>query len=255
MSSTYDNGGQYTRHSILRYEKIFGHGFISTGGLELTRYFCDKIDLPRGYRVLDIGSGLGGAAFHMAEKDGASVYGVDLAPEMMAIAQERAADKPYDVEFHLGDIRTMTFPADRFDLVWSRDTLLHIPEKRALFTQLKDWLSDGGTVMFTDYARKAGTLSPEFQAYVDKSGYDLHDLETYAGFLKDAGFPHVQTEDWSEIFVDTLRKEATRLRDNHHEFLGDFSEEDLNYLLQRWEQKIDYCTSGNMRVGLWIARK
>ena len=28
----YDNNGQYTRAGILRYEKIFGHGYVSTGG-------------------------------------------------------------------------------------------------------------------------------------------------------------------------------------------------------------------------------
>ena len=32
----YDNNGQYTRTGILRYERIFGDGYVSTGGPETT---------------------------------------------------------------------------------------------------------------------------------------------------------------------------------------------------------------------------
>ena len=36
--------GQYSRTSILRYEKIFGEGYISTGGHETTEFLCSKIE-------------------------------------------------------------------------------------------------------------------------------------------------------------------------------------------------------------------
>ncbi len=86
-SGTYDNNGQYTRKGILRYEKIFGDGYISTGGPETTEYLCAKLGpaLRTGAKVLDVGSGIGGAAFHLAKQFGAIVTGIDLAPEMVAI--------------------------------------------------------------------------------------------------------------------------------------------------------------------------
>ena len=43
----------------------------------------------RGVRVLDVGSGIGGPAAHLASKYGAKVIGIDLAPEMVAIAHGR----------------------------------------------------------------------------------------------------------------------------------------------------------------------
>ena len=45
---------------------------------------------PPGVRVLDVGSGIGGAAFHLAKKYGAKVTGIDLAEEMVAVAHEQA---------------------------------------------------------------------------------------------------------------------------------------------------------------------
>jgi phosphoethanolamine N-methyltransferase len=58
---------QYSRSSILRYEKIFGHGFVSTGGPETTEKFLKTLDLQPGQRVLDIGCGIGGGDFLMSE--------------------------------------------------------------------------------------------------------------------------------------------------------------------------------------------
>src|SRR6185503_6655189 len=92
-SRPYDNNGQYTRKGILRYEKIFGDGYVSTGGPETTQYLCSKLEgvLRPGVKVLDVGSGIGGAMFHLEREYGAVVTGIDLSPEMVAIARERAA--------------------------------------------------------------------------------------------------------------------------------------------------------------------
>ena len=90
----YDNNGQYTRTGILRYEMIFGSGYISTGGHDTTDYLVAKLGSilkKPGLRVLDVGSGIGGAAFYLAKTYAAHVTGIDLAPEMINIALERAA--------------------------------------------------------------------------------------------------------------------------------------------------------------------
>ena len=91
--SKFDNNGQYSRTSILRYEKIFGEDYISTGGHATTEDLCARLgsSLRPGVRVLDVGSGIGGAAFHLARAYGAKVTGIDLAEEMVAIAEEKTA--------------------------------------------------------------------------------------------------------------------------------------------------------------------
>lgn len=39
---------QYSRNGILRYERIFGEGFVSTGGLDTTQEFISQLDLKPG---------------------------------------------------------------------------------------------------------------------------------------------------------------------------------------------------------------
>ena len=58
---------QYTVNGVLRYEKIFGENFVSTGGKDTTVEFVDQLGLKPGQKVLYVGSGLGGSAFYMAE--------------------------------------------------------------------------------------------------------------------------------------------------------------------------------------------
>jgi len=198
---TYDNNGQYSRTGILRYEKIFGAGYVSTGGPETTEYLCAKLGeaLRPGVRVLDVGSGIGGAAFHLARKYGALVTGIDLAPEMVEIARERAReeDGPGGVTFLLGDI--LTTPLGLFDVIWSRDALMHVPDKPRLFSRLHDLLEPGGRLVITDYARGTSEGSPEFRAYVEKTGYHLTDPESYGELLRQAGFVHVVVEDATDL--------------------------------------------------------
>ena len=88
----FDNQGQYSRTSILRYEKIFGEHYISTGGAETTE------DLCRGWAARSVpASGSSTSAAASAERRstwprryGAKVTGIDLAEEMVAIALDRA---------------------------------------------------------------------------------------------------------------------------------------------------------------------
>jgi len=82
---------QYTRRGILRYERIFGKTFVSTGGAETTEAFCQKLDLQPGQKVLDVGCGTGGSAFYMARNYGVEVRGVDLSTNMISLALETSS--------------------------------------------------------------------------------------------------------------------------------------------------------------------
>ncbi len=232
-SRGFDNNGQYSRKSILRYEKIFGDGYISTGGHDTTLYLTSKIPfaLRAGARILDVGSGIGGAAFFLAKQYGADVTGIDLAPEMDDIAQERAksAEAGQAVRFILGDVLEEKFPQP-FDVIWSRDALMHVHDKPTLFQRLYDLLDENGTLVVTDYARGEGERSPEFEDYIAKTGYHVVSPRQYGQLLQDAGFVDVQVEDATERFIGILESEMSRLDTDRNSFLGSFSEQDLKYL-------------------------
>jgi phosphoethanolamine N-methyltransferase len=254
----FDNQGQYSRTSILRYEMIFGAGYISTGGARTTDDLCARLgsSLRPGARVLDVGSGIGGAAFHLAKKYGAKVIGIDLAEEMVAVAHERAGQLGMkdSVQFVLGDVLLEKF-AEPFDIIWSRDAFMHIPDKARLFSRLYSLSARGGRLVITDYARGKTPGSPEFEKYIETTGYNVVEPEEYGRLLEAAGFTDVVVDDATARFVEILKSETGQLVEHPTAFLASFSEADLKYLVDRWEMKVGFCKNGDMKWGNYLATK
>jgi len=72
--------------------------------------------VPRGIRVLDLPVGTG-RVFPFYKQLGARVTGVDISPDMLATAEEYAAELQFDVDLRDGDIRAIPFGDGTFDLV------------------------------------------------------------------------------------------------------------------------------------------
>lgn len=246
---------QYKSSGILRYERVFGPGFVSTGGIDTTREFVGKLDLRPGQKVLDVGCGIGGGDFYMAEKYDAHVVGIDLSINMVSLALERAIGLRCSVEFEVADCTKKTYPDGSFDVIYSRDTILHIQDKPALFKSFYKWLKPGGTVLISDYCKRAGPPSDDFVKYIKQRGYDLHDVEAYGQMLKDAGFDEVIAEDRTHQFINVLQKELELVEKDREAFISDFSEEDYNDIVGGWKAKLLRSSSGEQRWGLFIAKK
>lgn len=246
---------QYKSTGILRYERIFGHGFVSTGGIDTTKEFVAMLDLKPGQKVLDVGCGIGGGDFYMAENFDVDVVGIDLSVNMISFALERAIGLKCSVEFEVADCTTKYYPDNSFDVIYSRDTILHIQDKPALFRTFYKWLKPGGKVLISDYCRKSGKSSEDFAEYIKQRGYDLHDVETYGKMLTDAGFGKVTAEDRTEQFKEVLTRELERVEKEKEEFIQDFTEGDYNDIVGGWKAKLVRVGSGEQRWGLFYAEK
>ncbi|RVX18091.1 Phosphoethanolamine N-methyltransferase [Vitis vinifera] len=246
---------QYKCNGILRYERVFGEGFVSTGGIETTKEFVGKLDLKPGQKVLDVGCGIGGGDFYMAENFDVEVVGIDLSINMVSFALERAIGLKCSVEFEVADCTKKSYPDNTFDVIYSRDTILHIQDKPALFKSFFKWLKPGGKVLISDYCKRAGPPSSEFSEYIKQRGYDLHDVEAYGEMLRDAGFIEVIAEDRTDQFLQVLQRELNAVETNKNEFVQDFSEDDYNEIVDGWKAKLMRSSSGEQRWGLFIAKK
>ena len=247
---------QYSTTGILRYEWIFGYGFLGYGEPEVTRELIKRMDWPKGLKVLDVGCGLGGAAFLMAREHQARVTGVDLTEEIVDLARKRQQEQGITgVDFIQGDIHALDFAPESFDVIWSRETLLHVPEKEKLFNKFHYWLAPGGHLSITDYARRQGRGSRLFEEYVEESGYPLPELSQYENIVSGAGFSEVDVEDKTELLSRLLEDQLHNLEKNRQEFCQRFSTEDFEYLQSRWQLKLDCCRNGDMKWAWVLARK
>jgi SAM-dependent methyltransferase len=109
--------------------------------------------LNEGERVLDLGCGAGTdslVAAQMVGPDGA-VTGVDMTPEMLAKARAAAAELgASNIEFVEGEAESLPFQDRSFDVVISNGVIDLIPEKDAVFAELRRVLRPGGPLQIAD---------------------------------------------------------------------------------------------------------
>jgi phosphoethanolamine N-methyltransferase len=235
---------QYAKENTRRYEAVFGRDFLSPGGLQTANSFCAAMGLRLCQRVLDIGSGLGGVAFHIAQTYGAHVLGIELEPGLVASSKERATAREItNAEFICGDVLNSPEGNASFDWIHSRDAFLHIADKPRLFQRAFNLLKPGGQLFFTDYGRGNEEPSEEFAAYTDAAGYHLHTAEDYTDLIAQAGFIDVRVDDRAQDLLIILQRDLERIADP----LTPLSDDDRTYLTERWRLKQRACESGDMR--------
>lgn len=180
-----------------------------TGGRESTRGLARLAGLRPGMRVLDVGSGIGGPARTLAAEFGAEVVGLDLTEEFCRAATTLTelvglADR---VTFRHGDALTMPFEDGRFDVVWSQNSIMNIPDQSRLFAEVHRVLVPGGTLALEAVfaGPVEGVIFPTFWA----SAPELNFLMTPAAaraLLGTAGFREVRWEDSTADTLDHARR-------------------------------------------------
>jgi ubiquinone/menaquinone biosynthesis C-methylase UbiE len=94
--------------------------------------------------LLDLGTAMGTAALALAEHV-KKIYGIDLNPEYLAIAEEKAAQKGLDnIEFALGNAESLEFPDAFFDVVTCRLALHHFSDPVKALSEMNRVLKPSG---------------------------------------------------------------------------------------------------------------
>jgi len=250
---------QYTRKGILMYERIFGPTYVSVGGEHTTSLFVEKLNLKPNQKVLDIGCGIGGSAFYMARRFGADVNGVDLSTNMIEIALENRlnmeAEVKHRVQFYAEDAISMSYPESFYDVVYSRDTILHIADKLDLFKKFYSTLKPGGVLLISDYCHGDQEHSDRFKNYVAKRDYKLLTVKEYGKLIQKAGFVDVDAVDSTPLMIEMLEQEQDKFNGMKDEFIEEFSEEGYLSISQGWQEKMVRCKEGDQAWGLFIAKK
>jgi SAM-dependent methyltransferase len=106
-------------------------------------------------RALDLGSGAGHTALAVA-RNASEVIGVDVTPEMIAVATDLAAQRSIrNVRFELGDVTALSYPDGSFDLVTSRFSAHHYSDPTTALREAYRVLKPGGKFLLVD------TIAPE----------------------------------------------------------------------------------------------
>lgn len=108
----------------------------------------DDLGIGPGDRLLDIGCGAGSAAALAAER-GATVWGLDATPEMLAIARERV---PTGM-FQHGDMESLPYGDDTFDIVAGFNSFQYAANPLNALIEARRVCRPGGSVVIATWGR------------------------------------------------------------------------------------------------------
>lgn len=160
------------------------------------------LHLALGHKVLDLGCGIGGATFPIADIVGPAglTAGVDISAAMIEAARKRAGHRA-GIEFHVGNATAIPFRDKFFDSARCERVFLYLPDRLAAIHEMKRVVKSGGPICLIDtdldctaiYSRNL-SLTRKMTSFVAASMPNANSARDLPALAREAGLENVQTE-------------------------------------------------------------
>ncbi len=258
---TGDHELEYHDSLVAMLEVIWGEGFLSPGGPEEVAEVLSGLDTS-GLEVLDVGCGIGGVDLLLVEKHGAAkVLGIDIEQPILDRCVAQAAAKGLSDRITYQKVEPGPFPlADAgFDLVFSKDAMIHISDKAALFAEAYRVLRPGGLLAISDWMRVDDQApTPEMEHYIkmEELSFGMASPARYRQAVEAAGFEEIELRDRNAWYRKTARQELESLQGPLYQRLVDIlGQAECDHYIEVWCAMCVVLDSGELRPGHVRARK
>ena len=207
----------YNQQVIRFLEEIWGDGFLSPGGQDEVARVISGVNI-KDKTVLDIGSGSGACAVLLvSEHDAIQVIGMDVEDTVCEAANRRIKMAGLEHRIEILKINPGPFPfnASTFDVVFSKDSIIHIPDKAEMARQAFRVLKPGGQFAASDWLiSHDGPPSSQMTDYIMEEGLDfaMASPATYRQAMQAAGFEEIELVNRNPWYSKVAAKELAWLK-------------------------------------------
>ena len=258
--SAQDHHDEYGETFVAGLEWMWGEGFLSPGGEEEVARIVAGAPID-GARVLDVGCGLAAVDVLLVERFGAAhVAGIDVEAPLVARAAARveAAGLADRISIRIVSPGPFPFEDGAFDVVFSKDSMVHIPDKRALYEDTCRVLAPGGWMALSDWFGNGLESTPAMREWLDVVGltFRLESIEAAAALVEACGFTDVEWRDRNAWYAQVIEDEiATLSGDNYPRLVERLGPEAAAQRLDSTTKKKVIVDGGELRPGHLRARK
>jgi phosphoethanolamine N-methyltransferase len=259
MADRQRHQNEYTPEILAVLQSLWGEGFLSPGGEAHLDEIVKGLDL-QDKLVLDIGCALGGFDALLAQKYGARVIGLDVEARLIEYGQRRIAQAGLAgrVELRLYEPGPLPFPNEEFEVVFGKDSWIHIEDKRAFFAEVYRVLKPGGILAAGDWLRSDRPYNDDMMYFFKMEGltYHMDTLENYGKILQETGFVDIQLTDIHAEYRRMAHQEYKRLQTTLAESLREqIGDEWFIHFVEDWRSLTVVMDNGDLRPGRLRARK
>ncbi len=156
-----DRGGNVDAREIANFDGLAARWWDPNGEMGAlhvinpprVRHIARCADGLKGKRVVDVGCG-GGLLAEALAREGAQVLGIDMAADVLKVAQAHAQQAGVAVDYRqLAAEQLAAEQAGRFDLVCCLEMLEHVPDPASVVAACARLVRPGGDVVFSTIHR------------------------------------------------------------------------------------------------------
>lgn len=204
-------------------------------------------------RVLDVGSGYGGAARYLATTYGCMVTALNLseAENVRSRALNAAQGLVHLIEVVDGSFEDIPFDDSQFDAVWSQDAILHSGRRERVVAEVARVLKPGGHFVFTDPMQADNCPPGVLQPVLDR--IHLDSLGSFAFYKEVAArndLAAVELVGMTGQLVRHYSRVGTELGRRCAELQGKVSEDYIDRMLKGLGHWVDAGKNGYLSWGI-----
>jgi cyclopropane fatty-acyl-phospholipid synthase-like methyltransferase len=194
-----------------------------------------KLSLNTNTKLLDLGSGYGGAARYLAKKFGCHVTCLNLSKTQ----NERncALNKKHDLDSLItvveGNFEDIPFPINSFDIVWSQDAIVHSANRELVVKEVIRVLNADGEFIFTDLMQTYDCPKIVLKPVLDRIHLDsLGSFGFYVEQARKNGVNKTEVQDLSKHLTTHYQRVMEETNDRYDEMVEICGKEYIDKMIQ-----------------------
>lgn len=184
---------------------------IATASRRTVETMAEQLgDLTADSRVIDLGSGYGGAARYLAANFDCHVDCLNLSRTQNELNRKNSKEAGVTalIDVIHGSYENIPAPDATYDVAWSQDAILHSGDRPRVLDEIERVLKPGGQVIFTDPMQADDCPDGVLQPILDRIHLgSLASFEFYRSELSARGFEEVAVS----RMLDQLRTHYARV--------------------------------------------
>ncbi|MEY2525460.1 MAG: tocopherol O-methyltransferase [Verrucomicrobiota bacterium] len=261
----------YDRLSVL-YRMLWGehlhHGYwednesIARAQIQLMERLAEKADIPRGAQVLDIGCGLGGSAFWLAEQYDCRVTGLTISPVQARMATKKAKAKGLSdqLQFVVADANSWQPQRESVDVIWIMESSEHFRDKKRFFERCASALKPAGVLAVCAWLRGERPIRGDEQELVATIGKamlsaSLDTLSQYVAWMREANLEVETAKDITGNIAPTWEHCSRMAQRLPVRWLVHLADAPTRRFVKSFPLMTQAYVTGAMAFGLFVARK
>lgn len=226
---------------------------IKDASPRIVQMMASKLNLDTNTKLLDLGSGYGGAARYLAKKFGVQVTCLNLSETQNE--RNRGLNKKHGLDNLItvveGNFEDIPFPESSFDIIWSQDAIVHSANRELVVQEVVRVLNDSGEFIFTDLMQTFDCPKSILKPVLDRIHLDsLGSFGFYVEQARKLGVKKIEVQDLSEHLTTHYQRVMEETQDRYIEMVETCGKEYIDKMIQGLKHWVEAGKNDHLSWGI-----